>query len=370
MHGVLDRLARLTRAPSRTTASHHFSIKEIAMQKPRVLGVVASSFLALVLSAGAGATMADHHSSNASQTGTNKNQTSQVAETKSGTEQANVGSSFGKGKGHDSKADQSNDASTSAKAKNANATKQSVDQSQWNRDGHGDQTGTNDNSTAQKAKAFAFTGQANIGGSNQSNDADTSAKSSNDNSTAQSVNQTQKSGHKDDHGKRCGCEDKGHKDDHGHGHKDDHGSKDDHGHSSQEGSNSNTTKQDAKSYASTEQVNIYAPITIFGNDYRGHSGGDVTQSNNADTKANSSNSNGTDQSVNQDQKGHGTQVGSNDNSTDQSAQSSAQTQQVNVYAPINVGGHGSSGNVQQGNTASTHASSSNSNGTSQAVSQN
>jgi len=345
------------------------------MQKPRVLGIVASSFVALVLSAGAGATMADHHSSNASQTGTNKNETSQVAETKSGTEQANVGSSYGKDKGHDSKADQSNDASTSAKAKNSNETKQSVDQSQWNRGGHSDQTGMNDNSTDQYASAKAFTGQANIGGSHQSNAADTSAKSSNDNSTKQSVDQTQKSGHKDDHSSNCGCQDKGHKDDYGHskddhGYKDGHGYKDDHSNSSQEGSNSNSTSQDAKSYASTEQVNIYAPITVFGKDYRGHSGGDVNQSNTADTKAKSSNDNSTDQKVNQDQQGHGTQTGSNSNSTDQSAKSSAKTQQANVYAPITVGGHSSSGNVQQGNTASTNASSANGNGTSQSVSQN
>jgi len=197
------------------------------------------------------------------------------------------------------------------------------------------QKGSNDNSTEQHAKSSASTFQANIntgggkGDVDQSNQADTSAKSSNHNSTDQSVNQKQDASGGSKHGK---------------------GSK---GDATQKGSNTNSTTQDASSHASTEQVNIYAPITVFG---YGSGGGDVNQSNDAKTKAESSNSNDTTQSVDQSQKGHGDakEVGSNSNSTEQSAKSSAKTQQANIYAPITVYSHGSGGgDVSQGNSAST-----------------
>lgn len=353
------------------------------MKSSKFMTAVASAALALALGAGVtGATMADHGSS-AHQVGVNKNQTSQDAKTKSETDQANINSpisSHSKSKdGHDAKdgrkgsTDQKNDASTTSKSKNDNDTTQSVDQHQSVKSFHFDnrghkgqdgqdcrcdsfkddgsnsatQKGSNDNSTEQHAKSSASTIQANLNTGNgkgdvdQSNKADTSAKSSNHNSTDQSVHQKQDASDGSKHGKSS------------------------HGEAFQEGSNTNSTKQDASSHASTEQVNIYAPITVFG---FGSDGGDVHQSNDANTKAESSNSNDTTQSVDQSQKGSGNakQVGSNSNSTEQSASSSAKTQQANIYAPISVFSHGSgNGSVSQGNSASTHGSSTNSNDTGQ-----
>jgi hypothetical protein len=224
-----------------------------------------------------------------------------------------------------------------------------------------EQKGSNDNWTDQKAKSEATTQQANInagygsgkgGDVEQNNDADTKAKSSNDNWTDQVLKQKQALSN--------GSGGKGY----GKGSGDDIDA-------TQKGSNDNYTDQKAESKASTQQVNIYAPITVFSKDYRG---GDVSQSNDAKTNASSSNDNYTDQNLDQDQKVNGSgngkvkaeQSGKNSNGTEQSASSKAETQQVNIYAPITVysDGHGG-GDVSQGNTAHTNASSSNGNGTGQ-----
>ena len=139
-------------------------------------------------------------------------------------------------------------------------------------------------------------------------------------------------GHNDSHG--CGCESHGPKgSDYGKGDSRGCGCDNSKGHkgsssvdASQKGSNHNSTTQSSHSSAKTEQVNIYAPIYVYGHEYRGGSGGDVTQSNDATTKSTSSNENWTKQSLDQDQKvkgsGNGSttanQSGKNSNSTDQS----------------------------------------------------
>jgi hypothetical protein len=342
-----------------------------------------------------------------------------------GSDHGKDGHDYGKDHGKDNKdfdkkdrhessdVDQNNEADTKAKSENENGTKQNLDQDQkilvvnrfepkhdkpsfchkddsnhghkkgWAK-GHGPdcdsyghkgdskghdsgsvdatQVGKNENWTDQKAKSDAKTEQANInagygsgksGDVDQSNSADTEAKSSNDNWTEQNLDQNQDiwsgSGHDKGYGKS------------GSGDVD----------ATQKGSNDNWTSQDADSKATTQQVNVYAPITVFSKDYRG---GDVTQSNDANTTANSSNDNYTKQDLDQDQtvksSGNGDvkaeQSGTNSNGTEQASSSTAETQQVNVYAPITVYSHGDGGgDVHQGNTADTNASSSNGNGTGQ-----
>jgi len=402
------------------------------MRGKKLAGIVAAPFLAVALAVSAGASMSDHNDGvRADQHGSNNNGTEQEAKTWSETQQANVNAPFtkgddhgkrydkdhGKGYGKDKKdfdhkdkgnrhessdVDQYNDAETKAKSENENGTKQNLDQEQniWvvNRYepkhdkpdySHGDkdhgkdhngyghkghdskghdsgsidakQDGNNENWTDQKAKSEATTEQANInapfGGGNgdvdQSNSADTKAKSSNDNWTEQNLDQNQDIWSGSGYGKGYG----------------DKGSGD--VEATQTGSNDNWTSQDAESKASTQQVNIYAPITVFGSEYRS---GDVNQSNDANTTASSSNDNYTKQDLDQDQtvksSGNGDvkaeQSGTNSNGTEQASSSKAETQQVNIYAPISVYSHGGSGgDVNQGNTADTNASSSNGNGTGQ-----
>jgi hypothetical protein len=162
---------------------------------------------------------------------------------------------------------------------------------------------------------------------------------------------------------------------------------------SQDGHNGNETNQNASSEAKTSQTNVNMPISLFS---VGSNNGDVHQSNDADTSASSKNHNFTDQSVDQNQKVDGggrggydnggynkgddgkggpkssdvSQSGSNSNSTDQNATSTATTKQYNVNAPISLFSVGSNnGDVHQGNSADTHASSTNQNGTSQSLGQ-
>lgn len=353
------------------------------MRGKKLAGIVAAPFLAVVLAVSAGASMSDHGNDvNADQRGANKNGTEQAAKTWSDTQQANVNA-------HSSDVSQENAADTSSKSENGNGTDQELDQTQkvtvenhvapkhddryeGDRKGHdrgsstdADQNGTNSNWTDQKATSSAKTQQANInaghgsgtsGDVDQSNDADTEATSSNDNWTEQVLKQRQALSNGSGHDKlgKGGSSDVD---------------------ATQKGHNDNWTSQEAESKATTQQVNIYAPITVFSKDYRG---GDVHQGNDANTKATSSNDNFTNQKLDQDQKVKGSgnghvkaeQSGTNSNGTEQSAWSKAETQQVNVYAPITVysGGHGG-GDVNQGNTADTHASASNGNGTDQSAGQ-
>jgi hypothetical protein len=388
------------------------------MRTSKLWGVVASPVLALMLGAGIGtAAMSDH--SGVSQYGKNRNDTTQEARTGAESYQANVADGFSKGDSKDydkrskdsdgyrkgSETSQDNSATTKAKSKNKNGTRQGLDQDQsvktfnfYGRDGYGDcgrcdkdgwepkkgsngydgngssspdvtQQGSNTNSTDQHASSEATTKQANIAGGSggkgdvdQSNEATTKAKSKNSNWTDQELNQDQsvKSFGKKGHGYKGDGKDKG------------TNGKAGNGSVSQKGWNSNETNQKAKSSATTKQVNIYAPITVFGK----APSGDVHQSNNADTRSSASNDNWTNQSVDQHQKAYGTgnqhvsQSGGNQNSTDQYARSSATTEQVNIYAPISVYSHGGgSGDVHQDNTATTHSGSANDNGTSQSAGQ-
>jgi hypothetical protein len=295
------------------------------------------------------------------QDGSNENETHQGAEANAETHQVNVNApiailSHGSNNGD---VNQSNEASTTAVAGNQNETNQGVSQDQWASSGgseHGcggcgngggitqTQTGSNENGTSQEADANATTEQENwnvpvsilsFGGGDhgscdnvkdggcggtkpdcgcsgdhrhdqsdvtQSNDATTTAVAGNQNATWQSVDQSQDAtsegsgeccptprGHDGwDKGKskdgRCGCA----------GWKDHE--KVDGIHQSQDGSNSNATDQAASATAGTEQKNVNAPFS-FGS--LGSGGGDVDQTNSADTTAKAFNSNATAQSVNQ-----------------------------------------------------------------------
>jgi len=365
------------------------------MRMPRLLGIVATAFLALGLGIGIGgaAVSGRHAPSDISQDGANQNGTSQWDDSNARTAQENANRAFtepgkddggdprkgdGKDKGGD--ASQSNDARTSSNSGNDNATKQSLKQDQWvnnsrsncgcdwkaggwndnggkshdsGSSGNVSQPGSNNNWTDQRSASNAKTDQANAfapsgsgggGHVDQSNHAKTSAEAPNSNRTDQSLHQKQAvSDGKDQKGK------------------------DSSGDVSQQGSNDNHTSQDAWSEATTKQVNIYAPISIWG---KGSGKSDVTQSNTAWTTATSSNSNWTNQSLGQDQEVWGSghknvsQYGHNSNSTSQSSVSKAKTVQVNIYAPISVGEDGD-GRVHQYNSGGTHASSNNSNGTSE-----
>ncbi len=257
------------------------------------------------------------------------------------------------------------------------------------------QVGSNHNSTSQSADSTAKAFQKNFnsplsflsvgsnrGGVKQYNDAGTKATSSNRNGTSQSLDQHQTVvPPKDDHGQKRPARHKADCDkprgDKPRGDKP-HGDKP-HGEQpkgpqpvrdvSQTGSNDNHTSQNATSEATTEQVNVNAPISVFS---VGSNNGDVKQSNDAYTSAKSSNENGTSQGLDQHQsvKGRGNgdvgQHGRNSNSTSQNASSEAKTKQVNINAPISLFSVGSNGgDVHQGNSANTRASSSNQNGTQQ-----
>jgi hypothetical protein len=297
------------------------------------------------------------------QSGSNGNSTDQRARSKGTSKQANVNvpvSVLSKG-ANNGDVRQSNHAKTEARSSNGNATKQHVDQSQNGTASGGSperrccesrggsvkqhQSGSNDNSTDQKADSKATTEQANVnapiafasgrkkhtcgcdghdrgrgrdrrsepgkrpgeecrcggydrrpfsggdergqgrdrghgcgcddghgGDVEQSNDARTSASSANDNATMQDLGQSQDGSAS---GSRGGPTDQ-----------------------RQEGSNTNETKQEAKSEAKTEQVNLNVPISFLS---EGSNGGDVAQSNDAWTSADSWNGNATKQDLDQSQ---------------------------------------------------------------------
>ncbi len=251
--------------------------------------------------------------------------------------------------------------------------------------GSASQDGDVSNYTDQNANSKAETEQNNynvpiglfqVGSNNgkvgQYNDANTESSSSNWNKTGQALNQDQNVENQG-HGRRgndCGCDGKGKGSGEGHGN----------GRAKQDGSVDNWTKQYAHSNAKTEQTNVNVPISIFS---VGSNNGKVDQNNQANTKSKSENGNDTWQQADQNQKvsgkgdGHGSdggkgasQEGSVTNGTDQNAKSYAETKQVNVNAPISVFSVGSNnGDVNQGNNANTHSSSSNWNGTGQSASQ-
>ena len=102
-----------------------------------------------------------------------------------------------------------------------------------------------------------------------------------------------------------------------------------------------------------------APVSVLS---WGANGGDVDQSNGAITTADAKNTNGTDQSVDQDQqaasKGSGSggvdqsQDAKNGNETSQDAGADASTKQANVNVPIRILSWGANGgDVNQTNTA-------------------
>src|SRR5918996_6183740 len=155
------------------------------------------------------------------------------------------------------------------------------------------QDATNTNTTDQDATANAETNQynvnapiailspgANSGDVNQSNTADSDATAGNSNTTDQATTQDQ------DGTTSGGCGSCG------------GGSVS----QDQSGENSNDTSQDSEANAETNQYNVNAPISILSPsgsscDPCGGSGGDVNQSNDAETSAWAGNSNDTNQTV-------------------------------------------------------------------------
>jgi hypothetical protein len=290
------------------------------MRPSKSLGFVATAFCALMLGVGTGvATQAcDNHrlADGASQYGKVDNGTEQHADSSAETRQKNKNvpfSLFAVGS-HNGKVDQFNQADTTARSENSNKTFQKLHQDQNaefegrdHRDdcgchdegrgddkgrgdkGHGSdgasQHGTVDNWTKQHADSSAKTEQTNVNapisifsvGSNngkvdQYNQADTRSKSENGNETYQQADQRQDVSGKDGRGADGGES------------------------ASQEGTVSNGTDQDARSYAKTKQVNVNAPISVFS---VGSNNGDVHQGNDANTDSSSSNWNGTGQSASQ-----------------------------------------------------------------------
>jgi hypothetical protein len=165
-------------------------------------------------------------------------------------------------------------------------------------------------------------------------------------------------------------------------------------HQAQSATNENKTEQTATSEASSEQVNVNAPVAVMS---PGANDGDVHQSNQAETVAASQNNNETAQGNFQNQEAsvtggkgdnHGScgcdgshgeggqevdqsQEASNSNETQQQASSEAQTKQVNVNAPVAVMSPGANdGDVHQSNQAETVVLSQNNNQTAQGNFQN
>ncbi len=284
------------------------------MRTSRILGVVATGLIAVCLGAASAGATAPDMSHGISQHGSNSNDTEQKATSNASTEQKNVNfpiSLFSVG-ANNGDVSQYNDASTQAASSNGNWTQQWLNQNQdGSVPGNGpvsgpdhsqsanlSQTAGNFNETEQKASSKAETEQVNVNapisvfsvGSNngavhQGNEADTSAASSNRNWTDQRQSQDQSASER---GSSCGCS------------HDSYGPEKSKGCGdvSQSGSNGNETDQHAKSEASTKQVNVNAPISLFS---VGSNNGDVHQGNSADTHAGSSNDNGTQQSLGQNQ---------------------------------------------------------------------
>jgi hypothetical protein len=155
---------------------------------------------------------------------------------------------------------------------------------------------------------------------------------------------------------------------------------------SQMGSNVNDTYQKARSHAETNQKNVNKPFSFF---TVGSNDGNVQQWNKAETESAAVNRNWTNQNVAQGQHVTSPQKSSdcgckqgdekhhkhhrrdqNGNSTKQHASSSAETNQVNVNAPISAFSVGSNdGSVQQGNAANTNSVAANGNSTGQFLGQ-
>jgi hypothetical protein len=374
-----------------------------------------------------------------SQDAENGNSTDQTADSYAGTYQKNWSSpisilSIGSNNGD---VTQSNDATTTAWSRNENGTGQWIGQSQTADAGgsgcdpcdSGDisqtQSGSNSNTTYQDATSEARTEQKNvnvpisvlsIGGGpcrcdgassndvEQSNDATTTAYSGNRNATHQVIGQNQEATSTGggpccpetepkhawfEH--PCGCED---------------GKDGDGITQTQDADNANSTRQNADATASTYQKNRNSPISVLSIagghpcdpcghpcDPCGGSGGDVNQSNDADTTAWSRNENATGQWIGQSQSAtsnghpccptqercgcdHGdgdisqSQTGSNSNRTEQDATSNASTTQRNVNVPFSLLSIGSGGgDVTQANRATTTAYAGNGNFTLQGIDQ-
>jgi hypothetical protein len=238
-----------------------------------------------------------------------------------------------------------------------------------------EQSGTNDNRTSQDASADATTQQTNVNapisilswGSNngdvsQGNQAETKSYATNDNGTDQKVDQDQNASVEGSRGTSSDTRDGG------------AGVSQD-----QSASNDNGTEQRADSSAGTRQLNVNAPVSVLS---WGSNNGDVDQNNDANTTAGAANSNGTAQTVLQDQwaeadgrhgKGAGidqSQDATNDNETNQVAGADASTKQANVNVPVSVLSWGSNGgDVSQGNQADTESFATNDNSTSQVIGQ-
>jgi hypothetical protein len=353
------------------------------------------------------------------QEGSNSNETTQEANSEATTTQVNVNAPIAilSANSNNGDVNQSNEADTTAYSGNSNSTAQGVTQDQGaTTDGSGDgcgcgadggaitqsQDGSNSNSTDQTADSTASTEQWNVNvpisvlshGSNngdvqQSNEADTTAWSSNQNATGQSIDQSQSAS-----AGGSGCDACGSGGDIS---------------QNQSGSNENSTHQEAISEATTEQKNLNLPISVLG--FGGHScgcsgssGGDVTQSNDADTTAYSGNVNATEQAIGQSQEansagsccpdsghengGYGAwdkpdlcgchesdgdgisqnQQASNTNDTHQKAGSTARTEQKNLNVPFSFFTFGTGGgDVAQSNDADTTAWSRNENWTGQGI---
>lgn len=316
------------------------------MRRSKWLGFVATAFCALMLGAGTGVATQSHDShrpaDGTSQYGKVDNGTEQHADSSARTKQENknIPFSFFAVGSNNGNVDQYNQADTKSKAENSNQTSQDLHQDQnatfegrdrrdcgchdsgrndgnswsngkdnsWGNDnesrggqcgggesGRGDkgqdsngasQQGTVDNWTSQQADSSAKTEQTNVNapisifsvGSNngkvdQHNQADTRSKSENGNDTNQQADQSQNASGTGGHGA-------------------------DGRSASQKGSVSNSTDQDAQSYAKTKQVNVNAPISLFS---VGSNNGDVHQGNDANTSSSSSNWNSTGQSASQTQ---------------------------------------------------------------------
>jgi hypothetical protein len=256
--------------------------------------------------------------------------------------------------GDDGDVEQSNVASSDAVAANANGTTQSAEQGQG---GAGTQIVGQSASSSQDALALGFTAQkgaSNVnagirvlspghGGSvTQSNSASSNALAGNANHTEQAAGQSQA-------GDSCKC-----------------------GAGVQIIGQSAKSEQHAAALSATLQLepsNTNAPIRVLskGDD------GDVTQSNDASSKAIAANENGTKQSAEQSQAaGAGLQVIGQESRNDQFAAAAALTAQIgprNENAPVRVLSPGKGGSVSQSNTASSNALAGNVNGTDQAAGQ-
>jgi hypothetical protein len=270
--------------------------------------------------------------------------------------------------GDDGDVAQSNDASSTATAANANRTQQSADQSQTGGSCCGGKGGSQavgqSSSTDQQSEAASLTGQKDArntnvsvrvlspgdGGSvSQANRASSDAKAGNTNTTSQTADQTQSQA-----GNRC-CG----------------------GSSSQAIGQSASSSQEARALGATLQggaSNTNAPVRVQSDG----DNGDVDQSNDASSTASAGNTNTTQQTADQDQGGGtccggvGIQAIGQKADTDQHAGAAALTAQIgasNTNAPVRVQSDGDNGDVDQSNDASSTASAGNTNTTQQTADQ-